>query len=195
MIQIAIFASGTGTNAQKIIDHLTNVPDMDVTLVVSNKAKAGVLQIAEREGIPSLLLNRSFFYESDQLLFELNQQNIDFIVLAGFLWLVPPYLIKAYKQRIINIHPALLPEYGGKGMYGNHVHAAVKRDGVDKTGITIHYVNEKYDDGAIIFQASCVLAPQDTIEDIRSKVQLLEHEHFAKVVEKVAREAKERNLK
>lgn len=186
--RLAIFASGSGTNAEKLIQYFTGVEDIEISLIVSNKAKAGVLDIAERWGIPSILIDRDFFYKSDQMLFELKQQGIDFIVLAGFLWMIPPYLINAYPGKIINIHPALLPKFGGKGMYGMHVHEAVKNKGEKITGITIHYVNEKYDDGAVIFQTTCPVSENDTPDDIRKNVQLLEHRHFPAVVEKVVRE-------
>lgn len=188
MIRIAIFASGSGTNAERIIQHFADVEDIEVSLVVCNKAKAGVLDIAERWGIPSILINRDFFYSTDQMLFELKQQSIDFIVLAGFLWMIPEYLTNAFPEKMVNIHPALLPKFGGKGMYGMHVHEAVKNAGEKLSGITIHYVNNKYDDGAVVFQASCSVTEEDTPEDIRRKVQILEHRHFPEVVEKVIRD-------
>ena len=187
MARLAIFASGSGTNAEKIIQYFANIDDIEVSLIVCNKEKAGVLDIAERWGIPSMLIDRAFFYESDQMLFELKQQSIDFIVLAGFLWMIPDYLIKAYHHKMINIHPALLPKFGGKGMYGMHVHNAVKTAGEKQTGITIHYVNEKYDDGAVIFQATCPVENEDSPDDIRNKVQLLEHRYFPEITEKVVR--------
>lgn len=188
MIRIAIFASGSGTNAERIIQHFADVEDIEVSLVVCNKAKAGVLDIAERWGIPSILINRDFFYSTDQMLFELKQQSIDFIVLAGFLWMIPEYLTNAFPEKMVNIHPALLPKFGGKGMYGMHVHEAVKNAGEKLSGITIHYVNNKYDDGAVVFQASCSVTEEDTPEDIRRKVQILEHRYFPEVVEKVIRD-------
>ncbi|MCB0668699.1 MAG: phosphoribosylglycinamide formyltransferase [Saprospiraceae bacterium] len=188
MTRLAIFASGSGTNAEKLIQYFSEVGDIEVSLIVCNKVKAGVLDIAERWGIPSILIDRDFFYKSDQMLFELKQQGIDFIILAGFLWMVPPYLIHGYQGKMLNIHPALLPKFGGKGMYGMHVHEAVKRAGEKITGITIHLVNEKYDDGAVVFQATCPVTSEDTPDDIRKKVQLLEHRHFPEVVEKVVRE-------
>ena len=185
MIRLAIFASGTGTNAQKIIQYFDQNDQVEVSLIVSNKPDAGVLNFAEHYDIPSMIIDRDFFYHSDQMVFELNHQSIDYIILAGFLWLVPPYLVKSFPKKIINIHPALLPKYGGKGMYGKHVHAAVKKAGDLKSGITIHYVNEKYDDGAIIFQTSCELTPVDAPQDIQKKVQFLEHQYYPKVIEKV----------
>ena len=189
MTRIAVFASGSGTNAEKIIEHFVNVPDIEVSLIVCNKSGAGVLDIAERWRIPSILIDRNFFFSSNQLLFELNQQGIDFIVLAGFLWMVPRYLIESYPKKIVNIHPALLPKFGGKGMYGMHVHQAVKDAGEIQTGITIHYVNEKYDDGAVIFQATCPINANDSPDEIRIKVQHLEHQHFPVVIENIVRES------
>lgn len=188
MKRIGIFASGTGSNAAEIVKYFSEVPGIQVALIVSNKANAGVLTMAEKEAIPSMLVDRTYFYDSDQILFELKHRCIDFIVLAGFLWLVPPYLVKSYQGRIINIHPSLLPKYGGKGMYGMKVHQAVKAAGDKESGITIHYVNNKFDDGAIIFQASCPIDSQDSAEEIRLKVLKLEHHYFPKVIEKVIRE-------
>jgi phosphoribosylglycinamide formyltransferase-1 len=185
MKRIAIFASGSGTNAEKIIQYFDENPNVEVSLIVSNKADAGVLNFAEHYDIPSMIIDREFFYGSNQMLFELNHQSIDCIVLAGFLWLIPPYLIEAFPNKIINIHPALLPKYGGKGMYGHHVHQAVKDAGEAKSGITIHFVNEKYDDGAIVFQATCDVAPDDTPTDIAKKVQKLEHQYFPAIIDQV----------
>ncbi len=189
MTRLAIFASGSGTNAEKIVRHFESIGDIEVMLIVCNKVGAGVLDVAQRHGIPAMIIDRDFFYSSNQLLFELNQQGIDFIILAGFLWLVPLYLIDSYPKKIINIHPALLPKFGGKGMYGMHVHEAVKAAGEVETGITIHFVNEKYDDGSIIFQASCPVSPHDTPEEIRSKVLELEHMHFPVIVENIVRQS------
>ncbi|MBV9986851.1 MAG: phosphoribosylglycinamide formyltransferase [Chitinophagaceae bacterium] len=187
--QIALFASGTGTNAEKIIDHLRDHPSITVALVVCNKPGAGVLQVAERNGIPVLLIEKERFFRGDAYLAELAAYGIDFIVLAGFLWKIPESLIRAFPRRIVNIHPALLPKYGGKGMYGSKVHEAVLAAGEKQTGITIHYVNEHFDEGEHIFQASCDLAETDTAEDIARKVHALEHEHFPQVVERLVMEA------
>lgn len=187
MKNIAIFASGTGTNAKKIIEHFEDVTDIDVRLIVSNRADAPVLDIAEAHDIDTLLLHRRAFYQSEALLSELKERSIDFIVLAGFMWLIPEYLVKAYSGRMVNIHPALLPRYGGKGMYGMHVHRAVVEAGEPYTGITIHYVNERYDEGATIFQARCAVEPGDSPEKVAGKVQRLEHRYFAPVVEKLIR--------
>jgi len=182
---IAIFASGGGSNAQKMIDYFANSTTVNVALIVSNKADAGVLGIAERHGIPALVIQRNNFYHSEQLLEALRAADIDFIVLAGFLWLIPPYLIQAFPQKMVNIHPALLPKYGGKGMYGMHVHEAVKAAGEPETGITIHYVNEHYDEGDIVFAAKTALTPEDSPADIAQKVQQLEHAHFPRVVDQL----------
>ena len=182
MKKIAIFASGTGSNAGKIIEHFRNSAEAQVALVVFNKKDAGVLDIALKNGIPTHILERRTFYESESLLDTLREAEIDLVVLAGFLWLIPAYLVRAYEKKIINIHPALLPKYGGKGMYGKHVHEAVKAHGETESGITIHFVNEHYDEGDIIFQERCSVTPQDNPADIARKVQQLEHRHFPEVV-------------
>ena len=180
---IAIFASGTGTNAKKIIEYFGGRTDIKVNLVVSNKKAAPVLDMAQSFGIETLVVNRNYFYETEEILQVLNQKNIDFIVLAGFLWLIPDYLVNTYTNRMVNIHPALLPKYGGKGMYGMNVHRAVKVAGEKESGITIHYVNAKYDEGNIIFQAACSLEQTDSPEIIAQKVRTLEHQHFAPIIE------------
>ncbi len=187
MKRVAIFASGSGTNAEKIIDYFAEVEDIDIALIVCNRPGAGVLDVAERNGVSHMLIDREYFYKSNQILFELHQHSIEFIVLAGFLWLVPSYLIKSYKNRIVNIHPALLPKFGGKGMYGMHVHRAVKNAGDDQSGMTIHYVDEEYDEGTVIFQASCNVDETDTAQSIQKKVQKLEHLHYPHVIEEVIR--------
>jgi phosphoribosylglycinamide formyltransferase-1 len=184
MEKIAIFASGTGSNAKKIIEYFDAHPNIEVRLVVANKPDAPVLAMAEQHGVETLLTDRSGFYQSEAILAQLADAQVTFIVLAGFLWLVPAYLVNAYPKRIVNIHPALLPKYGGKGMYGMHVHRAVKQAGVQETGITIHLVNEAYDEGGILFQARCPVKASDTPEQIAGKVRQLEHEHFAPVIEK-----------
>ncbi len=182
---IAIFASGGGSNACKIIEHFENLTSGCVGLVVSNKADAGVLDIAAQHHIPTQIIGREMFYESEAILDILKQHDIEFVVLAGFLWLVPEYLVRAFPRKIVNIHPALLPKYGGKGMYGMNVHKAVKAAGEGESGITIHYVNDHYDDGDIIFQASCPILPEDSAEIIAKKVLELEHRHFPKVIESI----------
>ncbi|MDI9319036.1 MAG: phosphoribosylglycinamide formyltransferase [Phycisphaerales bacterium] len=184
MQRIAIFASGTGTNADKIIAHFSNKnKNVLPALVVCNKPGAGVISIAEKWGIEVLLIEKEQFFTGDGYVNFLLDKKIDFIVLAGFLWKVPLSLIAAYPDKIINIHPALLPKYGGKGMYGNHVHATVIANKEKESGITIHYVNEKYDEGAIIFQAKANVDSSDTPETLASKIHLLEHEHFATTIE------------
>lgn len=182
---IAIFASGTGTNAKKIIEFFQGRDDIQVKLVVSNRRKAPVLEMAASFGIETLLIRRASFYDSEQTLEQLEERAIDFIVLAGFLWLIPPYLVDRFPKRMINIHPALLPKYGGKGMYGMYVHQAVAEAKEAETGITIHYVNAKYDEGDIIFQARCALEKTDSPETIAQKVRKLEHQHFAPIIERL----------
>ncbi len=190
MTSIAIFASGNGSNARKIIDYFRDHDDIAVRLVISNKADALVLAAARAEHIETKIVERSYFYETEQLLTALRDRNIDFIVLAGFLWKVPRYLVQAFERKIVNIHPALLPNFGGKGMYGSHVHEAVKASGVTQTGITIHYANENYDEGDIIFQATCAVLQSDTAADIARKVLELEHRYFSKTIEEVIRNKK-----
>ena len=184
MKNIAIFATGGGSNAQKIIEHFLEKEIAQVSLIISNKANAGVLEKAAAFGIPTLLINREKFYKTEDILKELHTYSIDMVVLAGFLWLVPTYLVKAYKNRILNIHPALLPDYGGKGMYGMNVHRAVKAAGEKVSGMTIHFVNEQYDEGGIIFQATCHISPTDTPADIAKNVLALEHRYFPEIIEK-----------
>lgn len=185
MKKIAIFASGRGSNAQTIIAYFQAHQQIEVALIVSNKKQAGVLEIANAHNIPSLLLSKDTFYHTNDYLSTLATHQIDLIVLAGFLWLIPPYLVQAYPNKIVNIHPALLPKYGGKGMYGMNVHRAVHQAKEQVSGISIHYVNEKYDDGNIIFQANCQLSEIDTPEIIAKKVLKLEHQYFAKIIEKL----------
>ncbi len=177
-IRVAIFASGAGSNAEKIITSSRS----GVALIVCNKPGAGVLSIAAKAGIPSLLIEKERFFNGDHYLPELKEQQIDFIVLAGFLWKLPPALIKAYPGRIINIHPALLPKFGGKGMYGHHVHEAVISAGETESGISIHYVDELYDHGKIIFQATCRVDKTDTPDSLAKKIHELEHRHYPRVI-------------
>lgn len=184
-INIAIFASGAGSNAQKIIDHFRRNHKMKIALIVCNNPLAGVLQIAEKEKIKSLQIERQRFLKGDAYLPELEDGNIDFIVLAGFLWKIPTALIEAYPQKIVNIHPGLLPKFGGKGMYGQFVHEAVIAAGEKESGITIHYVDEKYDHGDTIFQAKCEVSPDDNPHSLAQKIRALEHKHFPVVVEKL----------
>jgi formyltetrahydrofolate-dependent phosphoribosylglycinamide formyltransferase len=183
--KIAIFASGAGSNAEKIITHLKNHSSIEVSLVVCNKPGAGVLDIAAANGIPILLIEKERFFRGDSYLPELKGYGIDFIVLAGFLWKIPEALIKAYPNKMINIHPALLPNYGGKGMYGMKVHEAVIAAGEKQSGITIHYVNEHFDEGEAIFQAICLLEAGETPESLAQKIHVLEHRHFPEQIVKL----------
>ena len=185
MTAIAIFASGGGSNARQIMEYFQDHASIRVALVVSNKRSAGVLDIAQAFGVPTQVIERQQFYETEDILAVLRQYDVDFIALAGFLWLMPPYLVRHFPRKIVNIHPALLPAFGGKGMYGHHVHAAVKAAGVSTTGMTIHFVNEHYDEGDIIFQATCPVRPDDSPDDIARHVLRLEHAHFARVIEHI----------
>jgi len=185
MKKLAIFSSGTGSNAARIIQHFRDHPTISIRLIVSNNPHAGVLNIAAAAEIPVLLVEKEQFFRGTAYVPELQAQGIDFIVLAGFLWKVPTRLVQAYPHRIVNIHPALLPDYGGKGMYGVHVHEAVIAAGEKESGITIHYVDELYDHGQAIFQARVPVDPDDTPETLAKKVQHLEHHHFPRVIEEV----------
>jgi len=187
MKKIAVFASGSGTNAQNIAEYFLASGDITVSLIFANKPDAFVLERAKKLRIPSIVFNRKDFYESEIILDILHKNEIDFIVLAGFLWLIPDYLLNAYSGKIINIHPALLPKYGGKGMYGDKVHQAVIRSGDRQTGITIHFVNDHYDEGEIIFQDSFDILPGDTAESIAQRVHALEYKHFPRVIEETIR--------
>jgi len=182
-IRIAIFASGAGSNAQKIIDHFRSGEIATVALILASKAGAGILDIASKENIPALILEKDRFFRGDGYVEELKKRDIGFIVLAGFLWKIPVNLIRAYPGRMVNIHPALLPKYGGKGMYGAHVHEAVIAAGEKESGISIHYVDELYDHGEIIFQARCAVTESDTASSLAEKIHQLEHAHFPKVIE------------
>lgn len=182
--KIAVFASGAGSNAQKIIEKFKNGP-ISVALIVCNKPNAGVIDIAKNYNIPTILIEKERFFKGDGYLPELKAAGVQFIVLAGFLWKVPLSLIKAYPGHIINIHPALLPKYGGKGMYGHHVHEAVINNNEKESGITIHYVDELYDHGKIIFQATCPVLPDDDATTLATRIHALEHEHFPDVIEEI----------
>ncbi len=182
-IKLAIFASGSGSNAEQIIKHFQGHPRIQVSSICTNNAKAGVISRAHKYGVPVKVLTRAQFYENNHVGRVLQNMGIDAIVLAGFLWLVPSPLIDQFPGRIINIHPALLPKYGGAGMYGMHVHRAVIEAQETESGITIHEVNEKYDEGRVVFQATCSVAPEDTPESLVKKIHALEHQHFAKVIE------------
>jgi phosphoribosylglycinamide formyltransferase 1 len=182
---LAIFASGTGSNAQKIIDHFRNSSFIKASLIVCNNPAAGVLKIAAKENLPSVLIEKEKFFRGNGYVDELQENKIDFIILAGFLWKLPLALINAYPNRIINIHPALLPKYGGKGMYGNNVHEAVIAAGEKESGITIHYVDEHYDNGDIILQVECPVLPEDTPHSLAERIHKLEHEHYPQAIEEV----------
>jgi len=182
MKKLAIFASGNGSNAEEIIKYFNNKPEVEVSLILSNKPDAYVLQRAKKNSVKSEVFSAKDLREG-RVLEQLKANKIDFIVLAGFLLLIPSSLVEAYPNRIINIHPALLPKHGGKGMYGDRVHQAVKDSGDTQTGITIHYVNAKYDEGQIIFQATCDIEPENTADTIASKVHQLEYAHYPRVVE------------
>ncbi len=181
--RIAIFASGKGSNAEVLISHFKNNTKAKVVLIVSNNASAGVLNIAAKHGISTLLLEKEQFFRGNGYVNELKAAKIELVVLAGFLWKVPALLIKTYPKQIINIHPALLPKYGGKGMYGHFVHEAVLANKETESGITIHYVDEVYDNGATIFQVKCKVKETDTAETLANRIHKLEHEHYARVVE------------
>ncbi|MFL5764451.1 MAG: phosphoribosylglycinamide formyltransferase [Bacteroidia bacterium] len=183
--KIAIFASGEGTNAQSIIDHFRNSAGIKIVLIVSNRPEAKVLDRAKKEGIPALVIDRKMFYESDSVVSHLQNAGIDLVVLAGFLWMIPGNLVKAFPDRIVNIHPALLPKFGGKGMYGMNVHKAVVAAGEKESGISIHFVNEQYDEGKIISQHCCPVDVNDSPEQLARKIQQLEHTFFPKVIEKL----------
>lgn len=190
VVKIAIFASGAGSNAQKIIEYFKNNSSVKISLVVCNKKVAGVLDIAAKEKIPSLVIERNKFFEEDNYLPFLKELGIDFIVLAGFLWKMPAAIINRYPNRIVNIHPALLPKYGGKGMYGQQVHETVIQAKDAVSGISIHYVDELYDHGNIIFQATCPIEETDTAESLAQKIHQLEHLHYPVVIETVLEKLK-----
>lgn len=185
MKNVAIFASGSGTNAQAIIEHLKKSNIGQVSGIFCNNKNAFVLLRAQKYDIPGYVFSRDEFYHTSNVRDILIEKKIDFIVLAGFLWLIPEYLILSFPDRIINIHPALLPKYGGKGMYGMRVHEAVINNNEKESGITIHYVNENYDEGNIIYQAKCIVDSNDTPESLAEKIHELEHKHFPQVVEKM----------
>jgi phosphoribosylglycinamide formyltransferase-1 len=185
MRNIAIFASGSGTNAENIIAYFSTRNTAKVALVLSNKRDSFVLERAAKHNIRSVFFDRKEFYVTGKVLRYLLLYKIDFIVLAGFLWRVPDNILEPYKDRIINIHPALLPGYGGKGMYGEYVHRAVIESHEKESGISIHFVNETYDQGAIIFQMKCKVDPSDTPETLAQKIHALEYQHYPKVIEDI----------
>ena len=186
-INIAIFASGAGSNAKKIIEHFSSSGKVEIALVVCNKPGAGVLDIAAQANIPSIVIEKNAFADGDAVLAQLKNYHIDFIVLAGFLLKVPEQLIKAFPKKIVNIHPALLPKYGGKGMYGHYVHESVIANKDVESGITIHFADEVYDHGEIILQARCPVDPNDTAATLAQKIHVLEHAHYATEIDKLLR--------
>jgi phosphoribosylglycinamide formyltransferase 1 len=189
--KLAIFASGSGTNAENIICYFKNNINVQISLVLTNNPKAGVIKRANDLNVSVIVFTKEEFYNTTRISELLNQNSIDFIVLAGFLWLIPVGIIRDYPKRILNIHPALLPKYGGKGMFGDHVHKAVKNNKDNETGITIHLVNEHYDDGEIIFNAKCKIDPlNETIDEIATKVHQLEYKYYPEIIEKVLTQIK-----
>lgn len=183
--RLAIFASGSGSNAEKIAEYFAGRTDIEISLILSNNPQAGVIARARRFQIPVVLFDRKTFYETRRIIEILQNEHIDLIVLAGFMMLIPEAMVQAFPEKIVNIHPALLPKYGGKGMYGHFVHEAVVAAQELESGISIHFVNERYDEGDIIFQATCEVAPTDTPEEVARKVQVLEHQHYPEVVDKL----------
>lgn len=187
MKKIAVLASGSGSNAEKIAEYFKENEDIEVVLIISNKADAYVHERAKRLNIPSFTFTKSEFDEGTAVIELLKQHQVDVVVLAGFLLKVSQPLIDSYPNRIVNIHPALLPKFGGKGMYGNRVHESVIASGETESGITIHYINEHYDEGAIIFQAKCKVLPEDTPDDLAKRIHILEHKHFPIIIEELCK--------
>lgn len=183
MKNVAIFASGSGTNAENITRYFSKSETIKVVVVLSNNRNVGVHDRVNRLGIPSFVFSRDEFVDGKAILAKLAEYKIDLIVLAGFMSKISDPLLKAYPDKIINIHPALLPKFGGKGMYGMHVHEAVVAAGEMETGITVHYINEQYDEGAVIFQAKCPILPSDTPEEVAKKVHALEYAYYPQVIE------------
>ena len=188
MVNVAIFVSGSGTNCENIINYFKGSEAVNIALVLSNRDDAYALVRAKKLNVPTLVMPRDNFKMYNDLMPAMQHYRIDFIVLAGFLLMVPEFLIKAYPQKIVNIHPALLPKYGGKGMYGHYIHEAVKAAGESETGITIHYVSEKCDDGEMIFQVKTPLSVSDTPDDIAAKIHLMEQKYYPEIIEKVIKE-------
>ena len=185
MKNIAIFASGNGTNAERIAKYFAENPNVSVRIILTNNPKAFVIERAKKLNIPAFVFDKDTFYKTDEVLQVLLNNKTDLVVLAGFMWLVPGYLIQAYPGKIINIHPALLPKYGGKGMYGHHVHEAVLKNREKTSGITIHYVNEKYDEGQIILQKEIPVLENDTPDTLASRIHKLEYEYYPRVIEEL----------
>jgi len=183
MTGLAIFVSGSGTNMQRIATYFKHHAQVNVNLVVCNNPEAGAIAKAKALDIPLLMIDRNSLKNTQKLIEELRKHEIDWLILAGFLWLIPQALIKAFPSKIVNIHPALLPAYGGKGMYGEKVHQAVIKNGEKYSGITIHFVNEQYDAGAIIFQQQLEIQPNDTPSSLAGRIHQLEHKHYPEVIE------------
>jgi phosphoribosylglycinamide formyltransferase-1 len=181
--RIAIFASGSGSNAQSIIEYFHQKENIEVALIMCNKSNAFVVQRARKLGVKCFVFNIETFKNNLGFLDILNKYKVDWIVLAGFLLKIPEYIIDEYQNKIINIHPALLPKYGGKGMYGINVHRSVLENKESKSGISIHFVNKNYDEGKIIFQASCKISLEDSVESLARKIHVLEHQHYSRVIE------------
>ena len=182
--RLAIFASGSGTNAEAIIKYFIALQNIEVSTIYSNNANAFVLERAKKYGIPTVVFTKRDFIDPN-FKSQLIAEDYDLLILAGFMWLVPPTIVSAFNNRIVNIHPALLPKYGGKGMYGHFVHDAVVLNNELESGITIHYVNEQYDDGDIIFQAKCIVLATDSADSLAEKIHLLEHQHYPVVIQKI----------
>jgi phosphoribosylglycinamide formyltransferase 1 len=180
---LAVFASGTGSNADKICSYFSGNPEITIGLIISNKSDAGVLKVADKHGIASAYISRKYWPHPELILPVLEEAGITHIILAGYLALIPAWLITAYEGKIINIHPALLPKFGGKGMYGHHVHEAVRTAGETISGITIHEVNAHYDEGRILFQKEVPLSPGDNADAIGAKVLQTEHQYYSRVIE------------
>lgn len=189
-VNIAILASGSGSNAQKIMEYFSDRTDIKVKLLLSNNPNAYALERAQNMQVKTHVFDRNSFRNTNEVLEVLKDHSIDWLILAGFLWLIPDNLLKSFPCRIINIHPALLPNYGGKGMYGAKVHEAVIAAGDKESGISIHYINEHYDEGELIFQAKCLINEGDTADMLADKIHKLEHEHFPQIIDKVIKESK-----
>lgn len=186
--RIAIFASGSGSNAERIVSYFESHSEVEISFFLTNNPQAGVIERGRRLGIPTLIFDKKTFSKTDKIVEILEKQGIDLIILGGFLWLIPENMVKAFPNKIINIHPALLPKYGGKGMWGHFVHEAVVANKENESGITIHYVNENYDEGQIIAQYTCEVNATDTPEMVAKSVQVLEHQYFPLVIEKLLNE-------
>lgn len=191
MIQIAIFASGNGSNAAKIIEHFKLQEDVSF-VVLSNNANAFVIERAKRLGVEVAVFEKNELYKTNNVIQFLECKETDLVILAGFMWLIPSNLVTTFPNKIVNIHPALLPKYGGKGMYGDNVHKAVIENKETESGITIHFVNEKYDEGQIIFQENIQLEPQDTAETLAHKIHTLEHLHYPLVIEELVKKIRQK---